>query len=33
MKVAWTVTVLACAAMIGCGGDDDDATPAASQRR
>jgi hypothetical protein len=30
MKIAWAVTVLACVAMIGCGGDDDDeaATPA-----
>ena len=32
MRIAWTVAVLACVAMIGCGGDDDDgAAPAASQ--
>lgn len=32
MKIAWTVTVLACVAMVGCGGDDDDeaATPAST---
>ena len=29
MKVAWAMTVLACALIVGCGGDDDDAaTPA-----
>lgn len=30
MKVAWAMTVLACVAIVGCGGDDDDdaATPA-----
>jgi hypothetical protein len=32
MKIAWAVTVLACAAVTGCGGDDDDAaTPANTQ--
>ena len=24
MKVAWAITVVACVAMLGCGGDDDD---------
>ena len=29
MKVAWAITVLACVAILGCGGDDDDeAAPA-----
>jgi hypothetical protein len=32
MKIAWVVTVLMCAAMVGCGGDDNkDAVPAATQ--
>src|SRR5215212_2797580 len=32
MKIALAVTVLACAAVVGCGGDDDDAaTPANTQ--
>jgi hypothetical protein len=33
MRVAWWVTVLACVAMVGCGGDDDEeaATPTATQ--
>jgi len=33
MKIAWALAVLACATMVGCGGDDDDdaATPAATQ--
>jgi hypothetical protein len=33
MKIAWTVTMLVCAAMVGCGGDDDDdaAAPAKTQ--
>jgi hypothetical protein len=33
MRIAWSVTMLACAAMVGCGGDDngDAATPAATQ--
>ena len=34
MRIAWALTVLACVAVMGCGGDDDDdasATPAATQ--
>jgi len=33
MRLAWAVTVLACAAVVGCGGDDDDdaAAPATTQ--
>jgi hypothetical protein len=34
MKIAWTVAVLMCVAIIGCGGDDDDgqaAAPATTQ--
>ena len=33
MKIAWRMAVLACVAMIGCGGDDDDqaAAPASTQ--
>ena len=33
MKIAFAVTVLACAAVVGCGGDDDDdaAAPASTQ--
>src|SRR5215212_534648 len=32
MRLAWKVAVLACAVMIGCGGDDDqEATPSTTQ--